>query len=90
MATKQLLADAFKSDELKQHLEDVIAVDEKCDVSELSDDLIINEAKYNLDKFLGGGFEQHEDWLGENGKDAQVWAKRNVAQIRRFLKKHAQ
>ena len=89
MADKKLLKDAFKSDELQQHLTDVIAVDDKCAVEDLTDALIVSEAAYVLDKFTGsGGFEQHEDWCGDNGKEMQVWARLNVAQIRRFLKKH--
>ena len=87
---KKILIDAFKSDELKQHLEDVIAVDDKCDVGKLSDVLILCEAQYVLNKFIGaGGFEQRDDWLGNNGDDLQVWARFNVAQLRRFIKKYA-
>lgn len=87
---KQILKDAFKSDELQQHLEDVIAVDEQVAAEDLADRLIIDEAKYVLRKFTGGeGFEQEEELLGEHGPEQQKWAKKNVAAIRRFLKKHA-
>jgi hypothetical protein len=89
VALKQILKDAFKSDELEQHLTDVIAVDEKCAVDDLTDKLIVNEAKYVLDKFVGnGGFEQAEDYAGDNGQEQKAWAKKNVSAIRKFLKKY--
>ena len=86
---KSILRDAFKSDELEQHLTDVIAVDDKVAVEDLADKLILVEAKYVLDKFVGnGGFEQADDYAGGNGPELKKWAKKNVASIRRFLKKY--
>jgi hypothetical protein len=87
---KQILKDAFKSDELELHLTEVIAKDEKLPVEQLSDQLILKEAKYVLGKFTGesGGFEQEEDLAGENGSEQQRWAKKEVAALRKFLKKH--
>lgn len=86
---KSILKDAFTSDELEQHLTDVIATDDKCAVEDLADKLIVSEAKYVLDKFVGnGGFEQADDYTGDNGPEQKVWAKKNVASIRKFLKKY--
>lgn len=82
---KQILKDAFKSDELESHLEDVIG-----SVDGLSDQLIIHEARYVLGKFTGesGGFEQEADLAGENGAEQQRWARKEVAALQKFLKKH--
>lgn len=89
VSLKPILKDAFKSDELQQHLTDVIAVDEKCEVVYLSDKLILSEAKYVLDKFVGNtGFEQADDYCGDNGPEQKEWARKNVAAIRKFLKKY--
>ncbi len=89
VSLKPILKDSFKSDELQQHLTDVIAVDEKCKVEDLSDKLILSEAKYVLDKFVGNtGFEQADDYSGDNGPEQKEWAGKNVAAIRKFLKKY--
>ena len=87
---KQILKDAFKSDELKQQLEDVIAVDDKIDVSEIPDQTILEEAHYVLGKFTGesGGFGQEEDFNGENGPEMKKWAVKNVKALRAFIKKY--
>jgi hypothetical protein len=87
---KQILKDAFKSDELKQQLEDVIAVDDKIDVSEIPNQTIIEEAHYVLGKFTGesGGFEQEQDYQGENGPELKKWAVKNVRALRAFIKKY--
>lgn len=88
---KSILKDAFKSDELEQHLTDVIAIDDKCAVDDLADKLIITEAKYVLDKFVGNsGFGQADDHAGNNGPELRAWARKNVTAIRKFLAKHEQ
>lgn len=87
---KQLLKDAFKSSELQYNLQDVIAVDDKIKVEEIPDAEIIKEAKYVLGKFTGtsGGFEQEEDYKGQNGPEQQAWAKKEVAALKRLLAKY--
>lgn len=87
---KKILRDAFKSEELRYNLEEVISHDDKIPVEEIPDKTIINEAKYVLGKFTGesGGFEQEEDYKGDNGPDQQRWAKKEVSALRRFLKKY--
>ncbi|MDZ7920666.1 hypothetical protein [Rhodoferax sp.] len=89
---KKILVDAFKSDELAHHLEDVIAVDGKCAIENISDATIVHEAKFVLSKFVEGsqGFEQHEEWCGRHGPVQKKWAQRNVSAIKNFLKKHGQ
>lgn len=86
----KILQDAFKSDELKQHLEDVIAVDDKIAVDQIPEKTIIAEAHYILGKFTGasGGYEQEEDYNGSNGPEMRSWARKNVKALRAFLKKY--
>lgn len=80
--------DLEKSEELSYHINDVICEDEKCEVTELSDDLIISEAKYVLSKYIGNiGFGQQEDYEGENGREAYYEARQNVKAIKSFLRK---
>ena len=87
---KKILIDAFKSDELKQQLEDVIAVDDKVDVGDIPDATILQEAHYVLGKFTGesGGFEQEADFNGDNGPELKTWARKNVKSLRAFIKKY--
>jgi hypothetical protein len=87
---KKILVAAFKSDELQQQLEDVIAVDDKVEVNDIPDATIISEAHYVLGKFTGasGGFDDHENALsGEDGPEQLTWAKDNVKALKAFLKK---
>jgi len=87
---KQIIKDAFKSDELTYSLVEVICVDDKCEPEDLTDELIINEARYVLNKYVNGaaGFMQHDEYLGEEGPEAQQNARKNVAALRKFLKKY--
>ncbi len=80
--------DIYGSDELAYHLNDVICVDDKCELTDLSHDTIISEAKYVLSKYVGNlGFGQQDDYEGENGEEAYQEAKQNVVAIKSFLKK---
>jgi hypothetical protein len=83
---KKILVDAFKSVELQDHLTNVIAQDDKCKVDDLGDALIISEARYVLYKYIDGaqGFMQHDEYT-----EGDAEAKKNVAAIRRFLKKYS-
>lgn len=87
---KQILKDAYKSDELQYQIREVIAVDDKIEPEDMSEHLIISEAEYVLSKFIGGtGFEQEEEYRGEHGAEQQRWARANVRAIKAFLKKYA-
>ena len=84
-----MLKSAFKSYELEQHLKDVIAVDDKCAVEDMSTELVLKEAQYVLDKFVGNtGFDQASDYCGDNGPEAKKLALAEVAALRKFLKKY--
>lgn len=87
---KKILVDAFKSDELRYQLEEVIAVDDKVAVTEISDTTILEEAHYVLGKFTGqsGGFEQENDYNGENGSEQRTWARKNVRVLTSLIKKY--
>lgn len=80
--------DIYCSNELAYHLIEVICEDEKCELKDLSRDLIVSEARYVLSKYVGNiGFGQQEDYEGENGQEAYQEAKQNVMAIKSFLKK---
>jgi hypothetical protein len=86
---RPILKAAFNSDELAHQLQEIICHDDKCELDEITDDLIISEARYVLDKYTGGiGFVQEEEYNGEHGKEAQAEAARNVKALIRFLKKY--
>lgn len=80
-----------RSEELSYNLNEIISVDDKVAVENIPDLEIRNEAKYVLDKFLGdGGFEQADDYNGNNGPELQKWAKKEVATLRKFLAKYSE
>lgn len=87
---KKILVSAFKSDELRYQLEEVIAVDDKIAVDEISDKTILEEAHFVLGKFTGqsGGFEQEDDYNGENGAEQRTWARKNVRVLKALIKKY--
>jgi hypothetical protein len=88
MAKATIYQDISKSSELFYHLNDVICVDDKCELEDLSNETIISEAKYVLSKYVGGiGFGHEEDFDGENGEEAYKEAKQNVKAITAFIKK---
>ena len=88
MTKKTIYQDIGNSSELHQHIHEVICVDDKCEVTDLSNEFIISEAKYVLSKYTGGiGFGQQEDFEGENGEEAYKEAKQNVKEILAFLRK---
>jgi hypothetical protein len=85
-----LLRDALKSEELSYNLEEIIAVDDGVPIEDIPAPEIIREAKYVLGKFTGasGGFEQEEDYRGDNGPILQAWAKKEVRILKRLLDKY--
>lgn len=88
--TRPIITAAFKSDELRYSLEDVIAVDDGVAVNDIPDETVITEAHFVLGKFTGesGGFEQESDYNGDNGPEQRRWAKQEVKALRAFLKKY--
>ena len=74
---------ARKSDELAYMLEGA-----ECDGEELTDKFIIEEARYCLGKFFGGGWWQADAYSGSEGREEQKAARKEVRILKRFLKKH--
>lgn len=86
---RQILKDAYKSDEAFYQLAEIDAVDEKKDPEEFTDEFIIKEVRFCLEKYKGGiGFEHEEELAGERGREAQKAAKKNVRALEAFLKKY--
>jgi hypothetical protein len=86
---KPILKAAFASDELAYQLQEIICHDDQCELEDITDALIISEARHVLDKYTGGiGFVHEEEYNGEHGPEAQAEAVRNVKAIKRFLKKY--
>ena len=88
--TPLLKAALNSGEELRSQLEDVIAVDDRCKVKDIPDATVLHEARYVRDKYTdgSGGFGQHDEYLGECGPEARKEARKQVAAINRFLKKH--
>jgi hypothetical protein len=80
--------EARKSDELAYMLENA-----ECDGEELTDKFIIEEARYCLGKFFGGGWDQADAYSGDGWGGGDQWgtraeARKEVRILKRFLKKH--
>ena len=86
---RQILKDAYNSQELHHQLTEVIYYDDQCPPEDMSDSLIINEAHFVLSKYIGGiGFVQEEEYNGEHGKECQQEARQNVRALKAFIKKY--
>jgi hypothetical protein len=85
-----MLKDALAIDELNYNLTEIIAVDDRCEVQDIPEDTILGEAIYVLDKFTNPmqGFFQHDCLMGKDGADEQRWARKNVKQLKAFIKKY--
>jgi len=82
--------EARKSDELAYTLNGL-----QDEGEELTDEVVIEEARYCLGKFFGGGFIQadaysgyDEDDDGDSGWGTRAEARKEVRILKRFLKKH--
>jgi hypothetical protein len=85
-----MLKDALAIDELNYNLNEIIAVDDRCAVEDIPDDTILGEAVYVLEKFTSPvqGFFHHDCLMGRDGADEQRWARKNVKQLKAFIKKY--
>jgi hypothetical protein len=86
----QILKDALAIDELSYNLTEIIAVDDRCEVQDIPEDTILGEAIYVLDKFTSPvqGFFHHDCLMGNDGPEEQQWARKNVKQLKAFIKKY--
>ena len=70
-----------------EHLKGV-ALDDRIEFWEYTDDEIVSEARYFQSKYDGNiGFEEQEDLAGLNGKEIQKTRRREYNQIKRFISK---
>jgi hypothetical protein len=70
-----------------EHLRGV-ALDDRIEFWEYTDDEIVSEARYFQSKYDGNiGFEEQEDLAGLNGKEIQKTRRREYNQIKRFISK---
>jgi hypothetical protein len=85
-----MLKDALAIDELNYNLNEIIAVDDRCEVEEIPDDTILGEAVYVLEKFTSPiqGFFHHDCLMGRDGAEEQRWARKNVKQLKAFIRKY--
>ena len=85
-----MLKDALAIDELNYNLNEIIAVDDRCAVEDIPDDTILGEAIYVLEKFTSPVqcFFHHDCLMGRDGADEQRWARKNVKQLKAFIKKY--
>ena len=85
-----MLKDALAIEELNYNLNEVIAVDDRCAVEDIPDDTILGEAIYVLDKFTNPiqGFFHYDCLMGRDGASEQRWARKNVKQLKAFIKKY--
>ena len=89
MTTKHrpIVADALKVEELAYSLVEVCSVDDNCTIDDYSDLDILSEAMYVFSKFQPGEGWIHYDELVGDDPDARKVAKRQLAQVKRFIKK---
>jgi len=85
-----MLKDALAIDELNYDLTEIIAVDDRCAVEDIPDETILGEAIYVLEKFTSPvqGFLHHDCLMGRDGAEEQRWARKNVKQLKAFIKKY--
>ncbi len=82
--------DAMKIDELAYTLNN-ISTDDKKAIADYTKVEVIEEAKYVLNLFINSayGHINYEALIGDEGADQQKWAKRQVRQLRTFIKKYS-
>jgi hypothetical protein len=80
---------AMSIDELAYTLEN-ISTDQRISVELLSDSEIVSEAKYVLDLFVNPSQAHinHEALLGDEGPEQRIWARKQVKQLKAFIKKY--
>lgn len=80
--------DIKKSGELMYSLEN-ISTDDKCEITDYTNDELIHEAKYVLSCFYEGGHINNEALIGENEDDEynRAWALREVGALKNLIKK---
>jgi hypothetical protein len=84
---RKILRDAEKIHELWNNLE-IISIDDRLEIEQLSDSLIINEAKYVLGCFHESGHALNES-LTSSDKETRLFSKLQIKQLQKFLAKYS-
>jgi hypothetical protein len=86
---REIVKSAMAIDELAYSL-DNISIDDKVAVDSYPDEQIVKEAKYVLDLFVNPsqGHINNEALMGDEGPQQQVWARKQVRQLKAFIKKY--
>jgi hypothetical protein len=87
MSNRQAVLDALKSDELANSLEN-ISTDDKCEISDYTDDELVHEAKYVLSCFYESGHINNSALLDEYEEGLVKWAKKEIKTLKNFIKKY--
>jgi hypothetical protein len=66
-----------------------ISEDDKKEISDYSQKEIVNEAIWVLSVFNEGGTCCNESLIGDNGKEEQLDARKQVRQLKAFIKKYS-
>jgi len=85
---RTLVLDALKCSELEHSL-DIISTDDGKRIEDYTNAEIITEAQYVIGLFTEGGTAQSESLSGDCGKESQRNARRELRELKAFLKKHA-
>jgi hypothetical protein len=85
-----IYTDATKIDELAYNLGN-ISHDDKKQVTDYSAEEIVSEARYVLGLFINPneGHINNEALRGDEGPDQRQWARKQVRQLKAFIKKYA-
>jgi hypothetical protein len=86
---REIVKSAMAIDELAYSL-DNISTDDKVAVNSYPDEQIVKEAKYVLDLFVNPNQSHinNEALMGDEGPQQQVWARKQVRQLKAFIKKY--
>ena len=86
---REIVYDAMKCTELEYSL-DRISSDDDCDLADYSDSEIIAEARYVISLYAEGGTSHSEMLDGRCGKASQREARRELRELKAFLRKHGE
>jgi len=84
---RECVRDALKCERLNDQLLNVICIDDNCTPDEYSDWQLVSEAVYMRSLYFESGTLSNREYCGEEGKELQRDAKREVRQLDRFIKK---
>ena len=84
---RECVRDALKCERLRYQLYDVLCVDDNCEPDDYSDWQLVSEATYMRSLYFESGTVSAMELRGDDGKEIQKDARREVRQLDRFIKK---